>query len=352
MRCVFVCVCCVHAQVYWAVYSEEGGGVGTTGETPTGTFTLRTDSGYAAGAVAYNNYSSSLDNHRLLMGYGFSLHPNPASSHTVRLRQDTAAKEDGTPLNGNVARRQLLSAAIAASSLHRCTVGTPLPPPLLAALAAAAADERQLDMIHGRLSASSASVVAEAFLKRKEGQEDGGCWQIAAKASLQAEVAATLQRMLARTLRRLKHGKNTQADSTQMEEAAAVQPPTLVSMARHAAAAYRLSVKEVVIGYVYRQETPINSFNPRVDSYNTVLIKLHPVVKERVHVSRTALGEFDASARNPTFPVPFGSFMGSQEGSVVDDECQIKPCSLTLPSNHRRSEPTSGRARTLRCSVA
>jgi hypothetical protein len=63
-------------------------------------------------------------------------------------------------------------------------------------------------------------------------------------------VAATLQRMLVRTLRRLKHGKDTQADRTQMEEAAAVQPPTLESMARHAAAAYRLSVKQVVIGYV------------------------------------------------------------------------------------------------------
>jgi hypothetical protein len=197
----------VRAQVYWAVYSEVGGGVGddgggTSGETPIGTFTLRTDSGYAAGAVAYNNYSSSLDNHRLLMGYGFCLHPNPASSHTVKLRQHSAT-EDGAPLNGNVARRQLLSAAVAASSLHRCTVETPLPPPLLAALAAAAADERQLDMIHGRLSASAASVVTEAFLKRKEGQQvssrdallqpymriplpfDGSSWQIAAQARLQ-----------------------------------------------------------------------------------------------------------------------------------------------------------------------
>ena len=199
------------AQVYWAVYSEEGGGGGgndggTTAETtptPTGTFTLRTDSGYAAGAVAFNNYSSSLDNNRLLMGYGFALHPNPASSHTVKLRQDSTAattKEGGGGTasndNVNVARRQLRSAAVAASSMHRCTVETPLPPPMMAALAAAAADERQLHMIHGRLSGSAEASQGEevsgsrgAWLQphMRIRPLGGELWQIAAEARLQVQ---------------------------------------------------------------------------------------------------------------------------------------------------------------------
>lgn len=73
----FVTRCMELPQVYWAVFSSDGGG---------GTFALRTDSACAAGSVVFNNYSSSLDNHRLLMAYGFSLYPNPASSHNVMVR--------------------------------------------------------------------------------------------------------------------------------------------------------------------------------------------------------------------------------------------------------------------------
>lgn len=90
-------------------------------------------------------------------------------------------------------------------------------------------------------------------------------------------MAATLQRMLARTLRRLKHGRATQADSAQMEEAAAVQPPTLTSMARHAAAAYRLSVKEVVFGYVTPFRAPsTGAFKPGTLEFFRVLVKSGP----------------------------------------------------------------------------
>jgi hypothetical protein len=55
-------------------------------------------------------------------------------------------------------RKQLLRAAGAASGLHRCTPQCPLPAPLLAAVAAAAADERQLDMLHTRSNALAPQV--------------------------------------------------------------------------------------------------------------------------------------------------------------------------------------------------
>jgi hypothetical protein len=75
-------------------------------------------------------------------------------------------------------------------------------------------------------------------------------WEAAAEARLQAEVAATLRRVLHRSLARLKHGGDLQADTLQMmmmadEAESAQQPPCLASVARRSAAAYRLSVKQV-----------------------------------------------------------------------------------------------------------
>jgi hypothetical protein len=48
-------------------------------------FHIKTISAVAAGELVYNNYSNTLDNARLLLGYGFALYPNASTVHTMQV---------------------------------------------------------------------------------------------------------------------------------------------------------------------------------------------------------------------------------------------------------------------------